>query len=116
MSSPNMSGRTDAPEERDAADAEPLSELLPEGEADQLDDGAFQQQITPVEAGETMVVQGVTNRKPDDNSISLEVVAGPTPEHIPHRPQTKPCESDYTATVRPVRDSSGRSSRQLAGG
>ena len=56
--------------------------IVPEGEADQLDDGAFQQQITPVEAGETMVVQGVTNRKPDDNTITVEVIDGPSADEF----------------------------------
>jgi major cell surface glycoprotein (TIGR04216 family) len=36
----------------------------------------------PVTAGETVVVRGVTNRKPDDNTITVEAVDGPTPDAI----------------------------------
>lgn len=34
----------------------------------------------PVAVGETMVVRGRTNRKPDDNTVFVEVTEGPTPE------------------------------------
>jgi len=33
--------------------------------------------VNPIEAGSTMVVSGVTNRKPDDNTISIDVTEGP---------------------------------------
>ncbi|MFC7047099.1 hypothetical protein ACFQH6_18395 [Halobacteriaceae archaeon GCM10025711] len=36
--------------------------------------------VNPVGVGETMVVRGVTNRKPGDNTIFVEVTGGPTPE------------------------------------
>lgn len=36
--------------------------------------------IRPVSSGETMVVRGLTNRKPDDNTVTVEAVEGPTPE------------------------------------
>jgi major cell surface glycoprotein (TIGR04216 family) len=36
--------------------------------------------ITPVRVGDPMVVRGLTNRKPDDTTISVEVVEGPSPE------------------------------------
>ncbi|MFB6131593.1 MAG: hypothetical protein ABEJ28_12320 [Salinigranum sp.] len=38
--------------------------------------------IHPVRAGETMVVRGLTNRRPDDNTITVEAVDGPTPEAV----------------------------------
>ncbi|WP_417750609.1 HVO_2072 family ArtA-dependent S-layer glycoprotein [Salinibaculum marinum] len=34
--------------------------------------------IRPVPVNSTMVVQGLTNRKPDDNTISVEVIEGPS--------------------------------------
>lgn len=34
----------------------------------------------PLSTGDTMLVQGLTNRKPDDNSIEVEVVNGPSAE------------------------------------
>lgn len=36
--------------------------------------------INPVDTNETMVIRGLTNRKPDDNTITVDVVDGPTPE------------------------------------
>jgi len=56
--------------------------IVPEGEADQLAGSAFQQQISPIEAGESMVVQGMTNRKPDDNTITVEVIDGPSADEF----------------------------------
>lgn len=36
--------------------------------------------VHPVRLGETMVVRGLTNRKSDDDTITVEAVDGPTPE------------------------------------
>jgi hypothetical protein len=33
-------------------------------------------EIQTIEVGETMFVQGITNRKPDDNTITVEVIDG----------------------------------------
>ncbi|WP_137286860.1 hypothetical protein [Halorussus salinisoli] len=55
-----------------------VSAIAPQGQADQLDVPGFQTQTTPVETGETMVVQGLTNRRPDDNTITVEVIDGPS--------------------------------------
>jgi len=38
--------------------------------------------IQPVSADDTVVVQGLTNRKPDDNTITVEAIDGPTPQAI----------------------------------
>ena len=38
--------------------------------------------IQDIEVGETMFIQGLTNRKADDNTISVEVVEGPTAEEF----------------------------------
>ncbi|MFC7080535.1 hypothetical protein [Halorussus caseinilyticus] len=38
----------------------------------------LQTETRPVEVGETMVVRGVTNRRPDDNTITVEVIDGPS--------------------------------------
>ncbi|MFC7132757.1 MULTISPECIES: hypothetical protein [Salinibaculum] len=35
---------------------------------------------SPVPVGERMVIRGLTNRKPDDNTITVEALEGPTPE------------------------------------
>ncbi|WP_132058286.1 hypothetical protein [Halorussus amylolyticus] len=56
--------------------------IVPEGEVDQQAGDAFQQQISPIEADDSMVVQGVTNRKPDDNTITVEVIDGPSAEEF----------------------------------
>ncbi|MFC7046003.1 hypothetical protein ACFQH6_11780 [Halobacteriaceae archaeon GCM10025711] len=39
-----------------------------------------QTDIGNVSVGETMTVSGLTNRKPDDNTITVEVIDGPTPD------------------------------------
>ena len=36
--------------------------------------------IEDIEAGDTLVVEGLTNRKPDDNTISVEAIEGPNVE------------------------------------
>lgn len=39
--------------------------------------------IQPIESGETMVIRGLTNRKPDENTIRVEVVEGPSADRLP---------------------------------
>ncbi|XGI82703.1 HVO_2072 family ArtA-dependent S-layer glycoprotein [Halorutilales archaeon Cl-col2-1] len=39
--------------------------------------------IVPIEAGETMMVRGTTNLRPDDNTISVESVSGPSMNEMP---------------------------------
>lgn len=38
--------------------------------------------INEIEVGETMLIRGTTNRKPDDNTIRVEVVDGPSAERL----------------------------------
>ncbi|USZ68397.1 hypothetical protein NGM10_01335 [Halorussus salilacus] len=54
-----------------------VQSIAPEGEDSDLTP-TFQRQISPVEADGTMVVQGLTNRQPDDNTITVEVIDGPS--------------------------------------
>lgn len=46
------------------------------------DENATVGEIQTIEVGETMFVQGVTNRKPDDNTITVEVIDGPSIEEF----------------------------------
>ncbi|WP_276260162.1 HVO_2072 family ArtA-dependent S-layer glycoprotein [Haloglomus litoreum] len=46
------------------------------------DGNVSQGQIQTIEVGETMLVQGLTNRKPDDNTISVEVIDGPSADQF----------------------------------
>lgn len=59
-----------------------VQSILPEGEADGAEAPGFQPEISPIETGDTMVVQGVTNRKPDDNTITVEVIDGPSADEF----------------------------------
>ncbi|WP_276281615.1 hypothetical protein [Halorussus caseinilyticus] len=55
-----------------------VTAILPQGQADQPVTPGLQTETRPVEVGETMVVRGVTNRRPDDNTITVEVIDGPS--------------------------------------
>jgi len=39
-------------------------------------------EVDTVQLGETMVIEGKTNRDPDDTSITVEAVRGPSHEKI----------------------------------
>ncbi|MDY6774682.1 MAG: PGF-CTERM sorting domain-containing protein [Halobacteria archaeon] len=39
--------------------------------------------VVPIEVGETMMVRGTTNLQPDDNTISVEAVEGPSETEMP---------------------------------
>lgn len=39
--------------------------------------------VQPVSPGDTMVVRGLTNRKPDDNTIAVEALEGPSADALP---------------------------------
>ena len=55
-----------------------VTAIVPQSEANVSSQPGVQSQIVPIETGQTVVVEGVTNRKPDDNTISVEVVDGPS--------------------------------------
>ncbi|UPV99769.1 hypothetical protein M0R88_14770 [Halorussus gelatinilyticus] len=59
-----------------------VSAIVPQGEANVSSQPGLQSRIVPIEAGQTMVVEGVTNRKPDDNTITVEVINGPSAEEF----------------------------------
>ncbi|WP_276301106.1 hypothetical protein [Halorussus lipolyticus] len=55
-----------------------VSAILPAGEAGQPEMPGFQTRVQPIEVGQDIVVRGVTNRRPDDNTITVEVIDGPS--------------------------------------
>jgi len=55
-----------------------VTSIRPQEADDQPTAPAFRTQVSPVEVGETMTVSGVTNRRPDDNTITVEVISGPS--------------------------------------
>lgn len=55
-----------------------VTAILPQAEADLPAEPTFRTQVQPIEVGQTMLVRGVTNRRPDDNTITVEVISGPS--------------------------------------
>ncbi|MFC4450115.1 hypothetical protein [Halorussus aquaticus] len=59
-----------------------ISAILPQSEANVTTQPGLQSRVEPIPAGQTMVVEGVTNRKPDDNTITVEVINGPSADQF----------------------------------
>ncbi|WP_135826204.1 hypothetical protein [Halorussus ruber] len=55
-----------------------VTAIAPQNQAGQPTGTAFRTDVTPIEVGQTMTIQGVTNRRPDDNTITVEVIDGPS--------------------------------------
>jgi hypothetical protein len=55
-----------------------VTAILPQDVATGAQTPTFRTDVQIIEAGETITVQGVTNRRPDDNTITVEVVDGPS--------------------------------------
>ncbi|NHN58743.1 MULTISPECIES: hypothetical protein [Halorussus] len=55
-----------------------VSAILPQAQADQPVTPGFQTQVQPIEVGQDIAVRGLTNRRPDDNTITVEVIDGPS--------------------------------------
>ena len=59
-----------------------ITAIVPQSEANVSEQPGLQSRIIPIETGQTMVVEGVTNRKPDDNTITVEVIQGPSADEL----------------------------------
>lgn len=55
-----------------------VTAILPQDVATGTQAPTFRTDVQIIEAGETITVQGITNRRPDDNTITVEVVDGPS--------------------------------------
>ncbi len=55
-----------------------VSSILPQGQAEAEATPGLRTDVQPIEVGQDILVRGVTNRRPDDNTITVEVIDGPS--------------------------------------
>ncbi|WP_135851227.1 hypothetical protein [Halorussus salinus] len=55
-----------------------VSAIVPQGEAEGEPTPSLRTDVQPIEVGQEILVRGVTNRRPDDNTITVEVIDGPS--------------------------------------